>query len=60
MLIKVFGVVDKRNGHFVDAWIADSYEEAQRDNPDSKIIEFEQFEGINFILNQLWKVNVKV
>lgn len=58
-MIKIFGVIDKRDGNFVDAWIADSFYEAQADNPDSKIIEFEQFEGIKFVLNQLWKVNVK-
>jgi hypothetical protein len=51
----MYGVIDKRNGKFVDAWIANSFEEAQLDNPDSKIIEMEQFEGINFIFNRLWK-----
>lgn len=55
MEIKMYGVIDKRNGKFVDAWIANSFEEAQLDNPDSKIIEIEQFEGINFVFNRLWK-----
>jgi len=58
-MIKIFGVIDKRNGHFVDAWVADSFHEAQVDNPDSKIIDLEQFAGIGFILNDLWKVGLK-
>jgi hypothetical protein len=56
LYIKIFGIVDKRSGLLVDAWAADSIEEAQRDNPDAKIIDFTNFEKISFLFNEIWKV----
>jgi hypothetical protein len=36
--MKLFAIIDKNN-IIVDGWFADSYEEAEKDNPNFKVIE---------------------
>jgi hypothetical protein len=53
---RVFAVIDKRNGLLVDAWVADTIEEAQLDNPDKKIIDLINYENMSFAFDEIWKV----
>ena len=55
MYTNLYGVIDVKTGILVDVWVAHTFEEAQKDNPDKKILDLKQFEKHNFILNNLWK-----
>jgi hypothetical protein len=51
----LYGIIDKKTGILIDVWVAETFEEAQKDNPDKKIIDFKNFEKYNFTLNEFWK-----
>jgi hypothetical protein len=56
MYTNLYGVIDVRTGILVDVWVAHTFEEAQKDNPDKKILDFKHFEKHNFILKELFYI----